>query len=106
MDVFTTQKVDLVKVVASELDSLGYITYVFEYLEQDRRTLSPYLMCIRWPNWEHKHLDLGEIGYVEYKEIREGIDTWFDGNKLVPYRYSTVQFIKFINHIEKIDYIM
>lgn len=53
-------------------------------------------MCVQFPNWEHRPLRLGEIGFLEYKEIRAGIDTWFDGSKMIPYNYNNIQFIKFI----------
>ena len=82
----------LAKLVAKLDDVGGYITYVFIDLESKE-----YLMCTRFPNWEHRELRLGEIGYLEYMEIRAGIDLWFDGTKMVPYNYNNIQFIKFIS---------
>lgn len=92
----------LVKLIASETDSLGYITYVFENLE-DHTASSKYIMCIRYPNWDAKMLKLGDIGFVHCEEIRAGIDKWFDGTKMVPYNYNTVQFIKFVYKSEEED---
>lgn len=54
-------------------------------------------MCVRFPNWEHRTLSLGEVGYLSYKVIIAGVDQWFDGNDLKYYRYSMVQFIKFVS---------
>lgn len=85
----------LAKLVASETDSLGYITYVFKNLE-DCTELSKYVMMVRFPNWDAKPLKLGDTGYVQFEEIRAGIDKWFDGKQMVPYNYNTVQFIKFV----------
>lgn len=85
----------LVKLVASEIEPLGYITYVFQQLE-DCTQSSKYIMCIRYPHWDHKDLKLGDVGYVHCEEIRAGVDKWFDGKQMVPYNYNTVQFIKFV----------
>ena len=80
----------------------GYVTYVFVDLESKE-----YLMCVQFPNWEHRSLRLGEIGFLEYKEIRAGIDTWFDGSKMIPYNYNNIQFIKLIpKPEEKKPYVM
>lgn len=59
----------LAKLVAKSSDIDNYITYVFVDLESKE-----YLMCVQFPNWEHRELRLGEIGYLEYKEIRAGVD--------------------------------
>lgn len=88
--------VTLCKLVAAETDSLGYVTYVFENLEEYAIKWSKYILCIRYPNWDHKKLRLGDIGFVHCEEIRAGIDKWYDGTKMVPYNYNTVQFIKFV----------
>lgn len=85
----------LVKLVASESDSLGYITYVFECLE-DKVCSSKYIMAVRYPNWDHKKLRIGDIGFVHCEEIRAGVDKWYNGKEMVPYNYNTVQFIKFV----------
>lgn len=76
----------------------GYITYVFEILEpRDRDFLqSNYVMCIRFPNWDHRPLSVGEEGFVHYRNIQEGVDQYFDGEGMSPYRFSNSQFIKFV----------
>lgn len=91
------------KLVALEEETLGYITYVFECLEPDATFGHRYVMTTRWPNWQHKYLELGEIGYLTYKEVVAGVDTWYDGDTFIPYNYSNIIFIKFIEKEEKID---
>lgn len=89
----------LAKLIAKESDTCGYVTYVFKILDKSERNRlnSKYLMCVRFPNWEHRTLSLGEVGYLSYKVIIAGVDQWFDGNALKYYRYSMVQFIKFVS---------
>lgn len=86
----------LCRLVAKEEDPLGYITYVFECLDETVRD-SKYVMCTRYPNWDHKAIELGETGYLNFVEIVAGIDKWYDGNSMIPYKYNGVQFIKFIS---------
>lgn len=106
MKTFELGKVVLGKLVAKTKDVLGYITYVFELIEESEieRLDTKYIMCTRFPNWEHRIIDLEEIGYLQFVEIIAGISSWFDGNKMIPYRYNNIQFIKFIEKQEKEDY--
>lgn len=96
--------VALVKLIENEKDSLGYITYVFECLEDYMIAQTKYIMAVRYPNWDHKMLKIGDIGYLHYVEIRAGIDKWFNGKEMVPYNYDTIQFIKFIYKTENKDH--
>lgn len=82
--------------VAKEVDTLGYITYVFECLDKEVVELSRYIMCTRYPNWNHRAIELGEVGYLNFVEIRAGIDKWFNGTTMIPYNYNNIQFIKFV----------
>lgn len=86
----------LARLVANEEDALGYITYVFECLDKEVIVDSKYIMCTRYPNWDHRKIDIGEEGYLNFFEVRAGVDKWFDGTKMVPYNYNNVQFMKFI----------
>ena len=95
--------VTLVRLVASENDGLGYITYVFENLEEYAIKCSKYIMAIRYPNWEHKELHLGDEGYLHWEEIRAGVDKWFNGKEMVPYNYNTIQFLKFVQKPQDVD---
>lgn len=96
--------VALVKLVAISEDMFGYITYVFECLEEYMIKQTKYIMTTRWPNWEHRLIEINEIGYLNFKEIRAGIDTWWDGTQMVPFKYDTVQFIKFVEKPEQVDH--
>lgn len=91
----------LAKLLASNTDIDNYVTYVFQDLESKE-----YLMCTRFPNWDHRTLYIGEIGFLEYAEIRAGIDKWYDGRNMIPYNYSNIQFIKFIGKPKHTEYTM
>lgn len=88
----------------------GYTTYVFEVLDPQQAAESKYIMCSRFPNWDHRKLELGEIGYLNCVEIVAGQDQWYDkySNQMIPYNYNNVQFVKFIPEIvtEDIEYRM
>ena len=71
----------LARLVASEEDYLGYITYVFECLDKEIVNDSKYFF-----------------------EVQAGIDKWFDGSKMIPYKYSGGHFIKFIKKPDPKDY--
>lgn len=96
----------LSKLVAKEEDIMKYVTYVFEVLDEEYRCKTKYIMCTRFPNWQCREIQLGEIGYLEFFEIRAGIDKWFDGSKMIPYNYNNIQFIKFIPKPENNKFIV
>ena len=100
--------VALVRLVAKTTDYMDYTTYVFKCLEDCMIKKTPYIMCTRWPNWEHKNINIGEIGYLEFVEIRAGVDKWFNGKDFIPYNFNNIQFIRFVQKPEKedIEYIM
>lgn len=79
---------------------MGYINYVFKNLD-NAPFGHTYIMTTRWYNWQHRELDIGEIGYLTYEEVQAGIDKWWDGEKFTPYNYNNLIFIKFIK--EKAD---
>ena len=87
------------RLLVQETDSAGYTTYVFLVLDQSEveRLGTRYLMCTRWPNWDHRFIKNYEEGYLSITEIRAGIDEWFDGEKFVKYNYNNIQFNQFIN---------
>lgn len=78
----------------------GYTTYVMEVLESDEVTLHgfKYLTCTRFPNWSDPILSIGDKGYLNYRDIKEGVDLWYnDANgDMVPYKYSFTQYVKFV----------
>lgn len=93
------------KLVAKDINPLGYITYVFESLESTQKDIlkTNYLMCVQFPNWDQADIIIGDEGFLNYQIVRGGIDKWFDGNKFIPYRYTNVQFLKFIPKPKKAD---
>ena len=86
------------KLLVQETDSADYTTYVFEILDKDdiQKYRTKYIMCVKWPNWDHRLLKNGEMGYLNCMEIRAGVDQWFDGNGFTPYKYDAIQFVKFV----------
>lgn len=88
------------KLVATEEESLGYTTLVFETLEPavfGKR----FIMCVVYPNWQSRIPDLGEVGYLRFQECIAG-DTWYnhESGELVPYKYTNIVFIKFIKQVD------
>lgn len=84
------------KLVAFSEDGMGYINYVFERLEYDSIDYKN-IMCVRFPNWNQGSIKLGDAGYVSIRYVEEGIDKWYDGRDLVPYKDSNLIFLKFIH---------
>lgn len=86
------------KLVAKEEDLLGYVNYVFEVIEEEEvaRLGTKYILATRYPNWNHRKIELNEIGYLDFMEIQAGVSKWFDGEKMIPYNYNGIQFNKFI----------
>lgn len=93
------------KLVSQQIDSVGYITYVFENLEYEDLKYK-YLMCVRFPNWNHKSLTSGSTGYVTLKYVEGGVDKWYNGIDFTYYNYSNIIFSKFIEEIEYTDNII
>lgn len=90
------------KLLAKEHDLLGYTSYVFKNLE-NAPFGNRYILCTRWPNWQCRSIDIGEEGFLTYQEIIAGQDSWWDGDKYIPYNYSNLVFIKFIKEGKELD---
>ena len=86
------------RLVASENDFMGYITYVFECLEPSPPFGHRYLMVTRLPNWQVRDIDIGEIGYITYNEVIAGKDKWYcpETGQMIPYNYTNIYFVKFV----------
>ena len=87
---------------------MQYTTYVFKCLEKDVTYETRYIMCTRFPNWETPTVEIGDSGYLLFREVEAGIDSWYNGQNMIPYRYSGIHFINFVPKQEKIkkEYIM
>lgn len=92
------------ELVALKDDLGGYITYVFKNLESNE-VFDKYLMCTRFPNWDSPMLELGDIGFVKYREVFGGIDEWYDkvNDCFIKYNYTDIHFLDFIYEKEKQD---
>ena len=94
--------VSFVKVLAVQDEGFGYITYIFQNLETNS-IYEKYIMCTQFPNWEHRLLKVGDIGYAHYEERIAGVDKYYDGKDFQPYRFTNVQFMKFVDKQERQD---
>ena len=86
------------RLIAKEEDMLGYIVYVFENLDYNTKDYSifeKYLMCVRYPRWNCREIQLEEEGFVRFKEVEAG-ESYFNVSSFVPYIYYNIQFIYFI----------
>lgn len=83
------------KLVALDIDNLGYINYVFENLNHTSID-NQFIMCVRFPNWEQKTFGFDEEGFVSFRFVEEGIDEWYDGKELVKFKRTNLIFLKFI----------
>lgn len=86
------------QLVAKSEDVDGYITYVFKILDEEnvKYAKSPYLMLIQYYNWVSNPIQIGEKGFVKYKEVEGGVDTWWDGEQHHYYKQDDCVFYKFI----------
>lgn len=87
-------------------EELGYKTLVFEDLEYKDPDFK-YITCTIFPNWNQNPIKLGDEGFLQVKFISAGIDKWFDGKDFIPYKYTNIQFLKFIkNEKQNIELIL
>ena len=91
-----------VKLIADQVDSMGYINYVFENLESTNLD-DHYIMCVRFPNWDQAFININDTGYVRFRYVQEGIDKWYNGTDFVPYKYTNIIFLKFVHEKSKIN---
>ena len=87
---------------AKNIDLGGYITYVFENLNFQTYE-NQYIMCVQFPNWNQSEIQIGDIGYVNVRYVKEGISQWYDGEKMNVYKYTNVVFLKFVKEPEKVN---
>lgn len=89
------------KLITYCTEYLGYVTLIFEDLEYKDSDFK-YITCTMFPNWEHSSFNIGDIGFLNIRYISAGKDKWFDGKNFIPYRYTNIQFIKFIKEKENL----
>ena len=97
------------KLLTKRSDSMGYTEYVFMNLEFTN-VYDKYIMCVRFPNWDHPKIEIEEFGFLEYRSVIAGKDKWYDHyhNEYIPYKYTDNHFIKFIPETQnkETDYTM
>lgn len=74
-------------------DEYPYLVYVFKNLD-----FPEYIVCTRFPNWDMPPVMLGDKGYINYRIVIAGKDTWYNKEEAVhvPYNYNGNHFINFI----------
>ena len=79
------------------VESLGYISYVFENLNFQDYDYH-YITAVRFPNWDCGNIKVGEKGYVLVKYVQEGKDEWYDkeSKEFNKYVDTNIIFLKFI----------
>lgn len=79
------------RLVAVEEDV--YTKYVFEVLDD-----SSFVMVTRVPNWKGEKPTMLQEGFLQYKFVQAGKDTWFDSAYGIfrAYQYTTHYFLDFI----------
>lgn len=91
-----------VKLIAGSRDLGDYTTYVFENL--DSKTYEDqYIMCVKFPNWNQAEINIGDVGFVHVRYVKEGISQWYDGEKMNVYKYTNIVFLKFVKEPEKLN---
>ena len=84
------------KLVGQSVDFNGYITYVFEHLENTDWD-NKYFMCIRYPNWDHEDISIDSIGYLTITLIEAGTKYYEPRTgDIKVYTFTHYRFDKFI----------
>ena len=82
----------------------NYTVYVFENLDASNE-INRYLMCTRCPNWSGDDLEISQEGFLKYKFVNCGKDTWYNAETCEHcfYKYSANYFIDFVPLTHVID---
>ena len=91
-----------VKLIAVSRDLGDYTTYVFENLNP-KTYGDQYIMCVKFPNWNQAEINIGDVGFVHVRYVKEGISQWYDGEKMNIYKYTSIVFLKFVKEPEKLN---
>lgn len=81
------------KLITFREDIGDYVIYVFQNLAN-----GTYEMCTRMPRWESPRLKIGDVGFLKYKKVIEGEDTWYNRNtgSHVLYNFTNSYFVDFV----------
>lgn len=82
----------------------AYTVYVFQDL-----TTNEFKMCSRCPNWHGEEPKLMQEGFLTYRFVRAGKDTYFESSTgmFLAYQYTATYFLDFvpITHVLKNGYV-
>lgn len=70
-----------------------YTVYVFQDLDK-----GDYIMCTKCPNWDANDIEMFQEGFLTYKYVVAGMDSWLDkrtGN-FESYQHTANYFMTFI----------
>jgi len=84
------------KLVEYTEDFGGYVNYIFQNLENTSWD-NKYFMCVRYPNWDHRDLSIGDEGYLTMTLVEAGTEYYEpkSGERRI-YNYTHNRFDKFI----------
>lgn len=70
-----------------------YTVYVFK-----NQANNEYISCTKCPNWTTKEINVGQEGFLTYKFVKAGKDSWYSKTDglLVAYQYTANYFLDFI----------
>lgn len=92
-------------VLTAKKYSDGYLIYVFRNLDT-----MEFIMCSQCPNWNCKEVELMQEGFLEYRFVKAGKDTYFDkvSGKHLYYNYTAHYFQDFvpITHVLKDGFVV
>jgi hypothetical protein len=71
-----------------------YTVYVFQDIDKE----DEYLMCTKCPNWNGQEIDLFQEGYLSYKFVVAGRDTWYksETGEFFAYQWTAHYFLDFV----------
>lgn len=82
----------------------AYTIYVFQDL-----TSNEFIMCTRCPNWQGETPVAMQEGFLKYKYVVAGKDTYYDktAERFLAYQYTNTYFLDFvpITHVLKDGYV-
>lgn len=82
----------------------SYTVYVFQDLTNDE-----FIMCSRCPNWQGDLPQLMQEGFLHYRDVVAGRDTYFDSSsgEFIAYQYTNTYFQDFvpITHVLRNGYV-
>lgn len=89
----TNKQVIKARMVAKQTDG-AYEIYVF----QDTLTPKSFVMCARCPNWNGPEPQMMQEGFLNFKEVQAGKDTYYDNidGCFRAYQYDAIYFLSFV----------